>query len=274
MATRARGPLCNRSRGAVFLCYHSVADNGPPFTSVTEEAFERQLSTLSRLGFGSGRHDDLARLARGQRADRRLAFLTFDDGYLDNYTTARPLLDAYGFRALIFLLPSRVDKGDALDWPRVERRVAEYPAVMRSLTWPLVEAMAEDGHEFGSHTLSHPMLTELGDEELRQELLDSRARIKERLGRCDSIAYPFGVWSRRIAEAASNAGYRYGFTLPDGSQLSADPLTIPRISVDHRDDERRFRRKLSAGYRALSLSPCRPFARRVLRRRLAHESPA
>jgi peptidoglycan/xylan/chitin deacetylase (PgdA/CDA1 family) len=274
MAARARGPLCNRSRGAVFLCYHSIANSGPPFTSVTGEAFERQLGTLSRLGFRAGRHDDLARLARGERADRRLVFLTFDDGYVDNYTTARPLLEAHGFRALIFLLPPRVDQGNALDWPRVERRVAEYPAVMRSLTWPLVESMAEDGHEFGSHTLSHPMLTELSDEELRQELLDSRARIKERLGRCDSIAYPFGVWSRRIAAAAADAGYLYGFTLPDGSQLSADPLTIPRISIDHRDDERRFRRKLGAGYRALSLSPCRPIARRVLRRSLAHESPA
>ena len=272
MATRSRGPLCNRSRAAVFLCYHSVADSGPPFTSVTEEAFERQLSTLSRLGFRSGGHQELASLARGERVDGRLAFLTFDDGYVDNFASARPLLEAYGFSALIFLLPPRVDNGDALDWPRVERRVAAYPKVMRSLTWPMVESMAEHGHEFGSHSLSHATLTELGDEELRQELFDSRARIVQRLGRCDSIAYPFGLWSARVAGAAADAGYSYGFTLPDGSQLSADPLTIPRISVDHRDDEQRFRRKLGAAYRALSLSPCRPFARRVLRRSLAHEA--
>ena len=274
MAVRTRGPLCNRSRAAVFLCYHSVADCGPPFTSVTEEAFERQLSTLRQLGFRSGRHDELERLARGERVDERLVFLTFDDGYLDNHATARPLLEAYGFHGLIFLLPPRVDHGELLDWPRVEERVAAYPKVMRSLTWPMVESMAADGHEFGSHTLSHPDLTELGDEELRQELFDSRARIIERLGQCDSIAYPFGVWTERVAEAAADAGYSYGFTLPDGSQLSADRLTIPRISVDHRDDEARFRRKLGAAYRALSLSPCRPFARRVLRRSLAHETQA
>lgn len=274
MAPRTRGPLCNRSRAAVFLCYHSVADDGPPFTSVTEEAFERQLSTLRKLGFRSGRHDDLARLARGERLDERLVFLTFDDGHVDNHATARPLLEAYGFHALIFLLPPRVDHGEVFDWPRVEQRVAAYPKVMRSLTWPMVESMAEHGHEFGSHTLSHPDLTELGGEELRQELFDSRARIIERLGWCDSIAYPFGVWNERVAEAAADAGYSYGFTLPDGSQLSAGRLTIPRISVDHRDDEARFRRKLGAAYRALSLSPCRPFARRVLRRSLAHETQA
>lgn len=268
------GPLSNRSREAVFLCYHSIADDGPPFTSVTAEAFERQLSTLKQLGFRSGRHDDLARLARGERVDGRLAFLTFDDGHVDNHATARPLLEAYGFNALIFLLPPRVDGGKSLNWPRVEGRALRYPGVMRSLTWEQVGEMAADGHQFGSHTLTHPLLTELGDEDLRQELSDSRARITERLGRCDSIAYPFGVWDRRVAQAAADVGYSFGFTLPDGSQMSADPLTIPRISVDHRDDEQRFRRKLGATYRALSLSPCRPFARRVLRRSLAHETAA
>jgi peptidoglycan/xylan/chitin deacetylase (PgdA/CDA1 family) len=269
MTARRRGPLCNRNRAAVFLCYHSVADHGPPFTSVGQEAFEQQLRTLRRLGFRSGGQDDLERMARGQRVDGRLVFLTFDDGYLDNYAIARPLLETHGFRGLFFLLPPRVDRGGVLDWPGVERRAAGYPEVMRSFTWPMVESMAEAGHEFGSHTLSHPELTELGDEELRQELFDSRARIKERLGRCDSIAYPFGFWDGRVAEAAADAGYSYGFTLPDGSQLSADQLTIPRVSVDHRDDGPRFRRKLSAAYRALSLSPCRPIARRVLRRTLA-----
>jgi peptidoglycan/xylan/chitin deacetylase (PgdA/CDA1 family) len=138
----------------------------------------------------------------------------------------------------------------------------------------MVESMADTGHEFGSHTLSHPKLTELGDEELRQELFDSRARIKERLGRCDSIAYPFGVWAARVAEAAADAGYSYGFTVPERSQMSANQLTIPRISVDQRDGEARFRRKLSAAYRALALSPCKPFARRVLRRTSAGQAPA
>jgi peptidoglycan/xylan/chitin deacetylase (PgdA/CDA1 family) len=268
------GLLSNRSREAVFLCYHSVADSGPEFTSVTADAFERQLRTLGQLGFRSGRHEDLARIARGERVDGRVVFLTFDDGHVDNHAAARPLLEAYGFTGMIFLLPPRVDGGKPLNWPRVEERAARFPDVMRSLSWEQVDEMAAGGHEFGSHTLTHPFLTGLGDDDLRQELSDSRARIIERLGRCDSIAYPFGAWDRRVAAAAADAGYSYGFTLPDGSQMSADPLTIPRISVDHRDDDQRFRRKLGAAYRALSLSPCRPLARRVLRRSLAHETPA
>ena len=263
-------PLRNRSRAAVFLAYHSIASPGPPFTSVSPGAFERQLAILRRLGFASGVHDELQKLAHGKRDRRRLVFLTFDDGYVDNHHTARPLLAAYGFRGLFFILPPRVDDGGALRWPRVERRVRDHPEVMRSLTWPLVEEMVADGHEFGSHTLTHPSLLELDDERLRQELLDSRTRIKERLGACDSLAYPFGVWSPRVAAAAADAGYSFAFTLPYGGQTSAGRLSIPRVAVDHRDGAGSFVLKLTPAYRRFHLSRLRPMARAIVRRRPAH----
>jgi peptidoglycan/xylan/chitin deacetylase (PgdA/CDA1 family) len=267
-----RRPLRNRSADVVFLAYHSVAEDGPPYTSVTPTAFERHIAVLTRLGYGSGGLADLERLGRGERTRERFAFLTFDDGYRDGGEIARPLLEAHGFRGLFFVLPPLVDDGAALSWPRVEGRLKDYPAVMRSLTWNTVEEMAASGHEIGSHTLTHPTLTELGEEALRQELLDSRRRIEERTGRCDALAYPFGLWSPRVAAAAADAGYSFAFTLPFGGQPEAGPLCIPRIAVDHRDDERRFRLKLRPAYRAFLLSRLKPAARRVLRRRPAHLS--
>jgi peptidoglycan/xylan/chitin deacetylase (PgdA/CDA1 family) len=68
--------------------------------------------------------------------------------------------------------------------------------------------MAAGRIEFGSHTNLHRHLPGLPDEELRQELLDSRRRIAERLGSCDCLAYPFGEWDERVADAARAAGYR------------------------------------------------------------------
>ncbi|HEX2071115.1 MAG TPA: polysaccharide deacetylase family protein [Thermoleophilaceae bacterium] len=269
----SRSALRNRSRDAVVLCYHSIADGGPPFLSIAPDAFERQLATLRRLGFRSGTLDDLAELAAGRRPDGRLAFLTFDDGFRDNYSTARPLLEAYGFRALIFLVPPLVDDGAPLAWPRVEGHLRAHPEIMRSMTWEMVGEMAAAGHRFGSHTLTHPRLPDLDDEALHAELSESRAAIERRLGDCAAVAYPFGVWTLRVAAAAAAAGYSHGFTLPYGAQLEAGPLTIPRVSVDHRDDERRFRLKLTAPYRALLLSRLKPAARRVLRRSPAHEAP-
>jgi peptidoglycan/xylan/chitin deacetylase (PgdA/CDA1 family) len=262
-----RGPLRGRSRVAVFLCYHSIAAAGPPFLSVDPGLFERQLGTLRRRGYRSGDLETLDRLGAGHRPRDRYVFLTFDDGYLDNHATALPLMRAYGYTGFLFVLPGRVDSGDALDWPEVRAEAAEHPHLMRSLSWPLVEQMAEAGWEIGSHTLSHPHLPRIDDDALAQELLDSRRRIAERLGRCVTLAYPFGEWDERVARAAHAAGYRFAFTLPFGAQGRAGPLSIPRVPIDHRDERWRLTTKLNPAGRSLLLSPLKPAVRSLLRRR-------
>ena len=260
------GALRNRSRQAAILCYHSVTADGPPFLSIAPDTFERQLEMLRERGYQSGGLRDLAALAEGIAPRAPLAFLTFDDGYLDNFTRALPLLREYGFGALVFILPTCVDDGAAFRWPEVAGQLAAYGDVMRSLDWPMVEAMAEAGIEFGSHTLTHPHLPELSDEELAHELGESRARIHDRLGSCDSIAYPFGDWDARVAAAAAAAGYRFAFTMPRGAQSAATPLSIPRVAVDQRDAGRRFLLKLTSPGRRLLLSPAKEHLRRLRRR--------
>jgi peptidoglycan/xylan/chitin deacetylase (PgdA/CDA1 family) len=255
--------LANRSRSAAFLCYHSVADDGPPFLSLAPGLLSRQLGVLRRRGWRSGSRADLDRLAAGGRLDRPAAFLTFDDGFADNPSTALEVLRANGMRGMVFVLPPLLATGAELGWPEVAERRRRHPHVMRSTDWPGVEALAEAGWEIGSHTLRHAHLTALDDEALQQELLDSRRAIAARLGRCDVLAYPFGDWDGRVREAAARAGYAYAFTVPSAGQRGADRLSIPRIPVDHRDDERRFGLKLEAATRALLLSPLKAVARAV-----------
>jgi peptidoglycan/xylan/chitin deacetylase (PgdA/CDA1 family) len=244
--------LRNRSSRAVFLSYHSIAPRGPRYLTISEELFERQLSTLRDRGFHSGDVRALTEAAEG-RPSSPTVFLTFDDGFRDNYETALPLLREYGFHAFVFVLPPLVNTGAALAWPEVAGHQQTYPESMRSVTWRMLEEMKADGLEIGSHSLSHAHLTELPGERLRQELSDSRTRIKERLGSCDVLAYPFGEWDAEVATAARDCGYRFAFSLPTATgQLRATPFSIPRVNVDYRDDGRRFVAKLS------------PFGRRVL----------
>lgn len=257
------GPLRNRSLRAAMLCYHSVGLAGPPYLTVHPDTFERQLSVLRRLGCEAGGHDSLAALAGGARRRRPQVFMTFDDGYVDNYTHALPLLREYGFTAIVFIIPPFVDDAAPLLWPEVEHHVRAYPDVMRSVDWPMVEAMAAQGVEFGAHTLTHAHLPSLSDEELMQELLDSRVRVRERLGECRSIAYPFGDWDARVAAAAAAAGYEFAFTMPKGSQAEASLLSIPRVAVDHRDGARRFLLKLTPPARRLLLSSAKTWLRRL-----------
>lgn len=259
--------LRNRSRGAAFLCYHSVAPRGPRYLTISAELFERQLATLRRRGFRGGDLAALDELAAG-RVAAPTAFLTFDDGFRDNFETALPLLREHGLPAFVFVLPPLLEQGAALEWPEMRADLGRYASTMRSVTWSMLERMREGGFEVGSHTLTHPHLPSLGPERLREELWQSRAAIVERLGSCDTLAYPFGEWSPEVAAAAAECGYRYAFTLPTvGGQRRATPLTIPRLNVDYRDDERRFAAKLNPWARRLLLSSAVGAARK--RRRAA-----
>jgi peptidoglycan/xylan/chitin deacetylase (PgdA/CDA1 family) len=261
---RARkGPLRNRSGGATFLCYHSVADHGPPFFSIAPEAFERHLAWLQRRDHRSGSLESLRRIAEGLRPSASYVFISFDDGYSDNFTHALPLLQEYGFSATFFILPPYADLGAALDWPELGETPKQYPAVMRSMTWQMAESLVEAGCEVGSHTLRHRHLPEIDDEALRQELFDSRRRIADRLGRCDTLAYPFGEWDGRVARATAAAGYSFAFSLPYGAQPAASCMAIPRVTIDHRDRNGRFALKLTPIGRLLFFSSARGALRKL-----------
>jgi peptidoglycan/xylan/chitin deacetylase (PgdA/CDA1 family) len=257
------GALSNRMRDAVFLCYHSIAERGAPYLALPAGLFERQLALLRRRGYRSGGIEDIRRLARGERLARPTVFLTFDDGFRDNAETAWPLLREYGFRPLMFVLPGHLDEGREFDWPEVAEARASYPEAMRSLTWSQVDEMVGQGAEIGSHTLTHPHLRELDDEQLAYELAESRAQVERRLGACDTLAYPFGECDERVVEAARSAGYNFAFSLPQGPESRSGPLRIPRLNVDRRDRAGRFQLKLSPLGRRFLLSEAAEWTRRL-----------
>lgn len=265
--------LRNRSRRATFLCYHSVAPEGPTYLTVTAELFERQLAELKREGIRGGDLEALAAAARGDEMPATV-FLTFDDGFRDSHDTVLPLLREYGFPAFVFVLPPLVDSAGPLAWPEVAADQQRFPETMRSIDWEMAGEMKEGGFEVGAHTLTHPHLPELGPEALREELSESRARVKARLGSCDTLAYPFGEWSPDVAAAAAECGYSYAFSLPHNhGQRHAGPHSIPRINVDYRDDEQRFARKISPAGKRLFLSPEFALVRRLTRRLRGRPAP-
>jgi peptidoglycan/xylan/chitin deacetylase (PgdA/CDA1 family) len=258
--------LRNRSRAATFLSYHSVAPAGPKYLTVSPQLFEQHLGAFAGRGLQSGNLATLEALAAGDSIPPSV-FLTFDDGFLDNYETVLPLLRERRMSAFVFVLPPLVDAGGPLLWPEVAEDAGRFAATMRSVNWEMLAEMKEGGFEVGAHTLTHPHLPDLDEEVLREELSESRRRVIERLGSCDTLAYPFGEWSPRVAAAAADCGFRFAFSLPtDYGQSSADQLTIPRINVDYRDVGRRLALKLTPPGRAFYLAGATRAARRALRR--------
>jgi peptidoglycan/xylan/chitin deacetylase (PgdA/CDA1 family) len=262
--------LRNRSAAATFLCYHSIAPAGPRYLTISAELFERQLDQIEARGLLTGDLSTLKALAAGDTVSPA-AFLTFDDGFLDNYETVLPLLRERGMRAFVFVLPPLVDAEAPLAWPEMAADAERFPGSMRSVGWSMLAEMGEEVFEVGAHTLTHPHLPELDDEALREELSDSRRMVTERLGRCDTLAYPFGEWSPRVAAAAADCGFRFAFALPtDYGQRAAAELSIPRVNVDYRDSGRRFAAKLSPRGRAFYLAEPTKAARRGVRRLRRH----
>ncbi len=105
--------LRNRSGRATFLCYHSIAEEGPRYLTVGAELFARQLDEIERRGLAFGGLAELEEAAAGSLG-RPTAFLTFDDGFRDNYETVMPLLRERGAKAFVFVIPPLLAEGAPL----------------------------------------------------------------------------------------------------------------------------------------------------------------
>jgi peptidoglycan/xylan/chitin deacetylase (PgdA/CDA1 family) len=108
------------------------------------------------------------------------------------------------------------------------------PEEFNSVTWDQVREMRANGIEIGSHTLTHPILTKIGDGRLRRELCDSKSRLEEVLGhRVDLFCYPNGDNDKRVQSEVASAGYRAAVTVVSGLNRSGDdPLTLRRIHTE------------------------------------------
>ena len=235
------------------LCYHAVSERWPADLSTTPQALERQLAHLVRRGYRGVTFAEAVRPGPG----RRLA-VTFDDAYRSVHRLALPILADLGLPGTLFVPTAYVDGEQPMAWPGIDRWLGGpfEQELLCASSAELADLVAR-GWEVAAHSHTHPRLSALEGDALRQELEQPRALLEEWLGRpCDSLAYPYGDFSAAVARAAAAAGYRAAATL-DASLPPADPLLWPRVGVYHTDGLRRFRLKASALSRRLGLARLR-----------------
>ncbi|MEO6958631.1 MAG: polysaccharide deacetylase family protein, partial [Burkholderiaceae bacterium] len=92
------------------LMYHHVSPSDGMITT-SPDNFERQLAWLRRHGYRSLTSDGFAGHLAGDPTPPKSILITFDDGYLDNWVYAYPLLKRYGFNAMVFLVTSWIGEG-------------------------------------------------------------------------------------------------------------------------------------------------------------------
>jgi peptidoglycan/xylan/chitin deacetylase (PgdA/CDA1 family) len=234
----------------VVLCYHAVSPTWSAPLSVTPDALDQQLTTLTRRGW----HGVTFRQAvLGPHAPRTLA-VTFDDAFASVLTLAHPILAALGLPATVFA-PTAFMSGRRLSWPGIDHWAATAAAPeLTGMTWSQLGLLADQGWEIGSHTHTHPRLTQLDDGALRDELERSRAECAEHVpGAGETIAYPYGDVDERVAAAAGAAGYAAGATL-SRSLAQVGAYRWPRVGIYRVDRGWRFELKTNHAVRLLRAS--------------------
>ncbi|MDP2682711.1 MAG: polysaccharide deacetylase family protein [Deltaproteobacteria bacterium] len=238
----------------VFM-YHHVNPHKGDMVTVTPGVFDAQMKFLSETGYRTLSAGELVEFAGGNLAiNGKAVAVTFDDGYLDNYVYAFPVLKRYGIKATIFLATDWVEKASmvmnngAISIPSHK----EGKGLMSGnrfhkvvMNWDMIREMQESKLvEFYSHTMTHRKCAELPEDELKRELKDSKTIIEERLRRpCPYLCWPKGSYNESSIRIAKESGYKALFTTErDIVKHGSDRFHLGRIVV--KDDIKWFKRKL------------------------------
>jgi len=197
------------------LNYHKV-DNVHNSLSVPPAEFDAQMAFLRDNGYHTVTPDELYdSLSGNAELPENPVLITFDDGYLDNYKNAFPILQKYGFKATVFVISDFLGK---------------YPDYFN---WDQAREMNAAGIDIQSHTVNHRSMTDLTDDELVAELVESKRKIEAELGHeIGFMAYPTGTYNLHIAQLVKNAGYKGAFTIKYGNvDKGSNVYALERVPI-------------------------------------------
>ncbi|HWE32970.1 MAG TPA: polysaccharide deacetylase family protein [Solirubrobacteraceae bacterium] len=183
---------------------------------------------------------------------QRTLVVTFDDGFLSVLDNAEPILTKLGIPGTLFVPTAFMDTRQPLLWAGLDQwSDTAFAQELIGLEWADLTGLVARGWEIGSHTCTHPLLTQLEPDAAHRELLDSRLACEQHLGvPCNSVAYPYGHVNQQVADAAQEAGYEVGVSLAN-DLAPAGPLRSPRIGIYHDDNPWRFMLKTNVAIRRL-----------------------
>lgn len=214
----------------VILMYHRVTGDVPLELDLPFGVFREQMIRLANMGQVVSLDEAVFRLQRGEKFDRSLFVITFDDAYEDFYTLAFPLLRELGLPVTLYVPTGFIED---VSRPPISRQLANDDK-LKPVTWDMLKEIAASPLlTIGSHTHSHPELPTLQDSEVFAELEQCDSVLHKKLGKTiRHFAYPRGVWDERVESLISN---RYvTVTLVGGGAIrAADFLSnrIPRVPV-------------------------------------------
>ena len=233
------------------IMYHRFieheSEKGVHGTWLPVAMFEKHLKLMKWLGYETLTFADLAdkgfihRLQYG----KKYLMITVDDGYRDNLTRMLPLLEKYGYKAVVYIVTGE----DHNRWDVEHPTHPDTPVALMS--GDEIKALVASGHvEIGGHTLTHPRLSTLAPAQQEYEIRTNKERLEQLLGHSLlSFAYPYGDLNESAKAQADVAGYRYAVATNSGPRaMHQDPLQIRRIAIFPRTDMFGLWRKIRGNY--------------------------
>lgn len=231
-----------RHRSSVsVLMYHRVSGDLKLELDLPFSLFERQLVWLSETTSVISYEEALVQLSSKCDSTRLKFVLTFDDAYEDFYTKVLPLLRRLQLPATLFVPTEFIDKPQLLP---ISRNLPNSRDKVKPMTWAQLREVSRDPLiTIGAHTHTHPEMTSLSDQKIRDEIDCSSRRLYEELGFVPShFAYPRGIWDQRVVNVV--AQYYESATIIEGRLATSHNMKLHqvyRVPVRRSDGWRWFR---------------------------------
>lgn len=187
---------------ATILMYHrirEVSDDAPKSNLYVSPAeFEEQIEYLTKKKYLFVSLNSIAdEFQKKSVLPQNSVAITFDDTTLDNYKIAFPILKKYQIKATFFVIADRalglLDSGNMKEYAAIEQ---------------IKEMANEEYIDIGSHSCTHPHLTDIDDTQLVYEIVESKKKLEEAIGRkVKFFSYPYGNFDDRVIKCVKSAKY-------------------------------------------------------------------
>lgn len=206
---------------SVFL-WHHIDENITSSSVVTPKTFESQLSALKSAGYESVSLKDIENyIYKGINLPEKCVLLTFDDGYKSNLEKAYPILEKYGYCAVVFEVGAMVGKSfyKNTDFPAIEHLSADDNEFL--IRGGIVEIQS---HSFDCHQVAEYESGETVYSDMLKKSDETDGEYVERIKRdfeqtekalgfspC-AVAFPHGLGDLLAQAALNECGVKFTFT--------------------------------------------------------------
>ena len=220
----APAPATGSYRGPVpILMYHVIKEPAPGTPQaelwVPAETFRKTIDDLKAAGYRGVTMEQVHEAWNGGPGlPEKPVVVSFDDGYLSHYVSARPILLKAGWPGVLNLKTGNIDpKGGLAPWQ--------------------VKALVAAGWEIGAHSVTHADLTTLDAAGLDREVAGSRRELEKQFGvKVETFCYPAGKYDAEAEQAVRRAGFSTATTVDPGIASPKDnQLLLPRVRVNGSD---------------------------------------